>query len=356
MEFKAQQIAEYLGGTIEGNPEVSICTFAKIEEGVPGALSFYYDPKFEPYLYQTQSSVVLVPTTFQAAQPVQPTLIRVDDPRMAIGRLLSLHESMKPKRTGIDPKACVAATAKIGKDVYIGPFAVVEDNAEIGDGTQLHPHVVIGEGARIGNNCTLYPNVTVYHDCLVGNRCILHAGAVIGADGFGFSPTAEGNEKIPQIGIAVIEDDVEIGANSCVDRAMMGTTNVRKDVKIDNLVQVGHNSEIGAHTVLCGQVGVAGSTKVGEWCIMTGQVGIAGHLTVADRTIAAAQAGIATSIRKPGQTIMGYPAYDAKACSRSYIVFKSLPEMAVQLRQLQKEVEQLKSLTPTPSAEGEGSK
>ena len=343
MEFKAQQIATYLGGTIEGNPEASVNTFAKIEEGVEGALSFFYDPKFEPYIYQTLSSVILVPTNFKPAQPVKATLIRVNDPRMAIARLLSMYEeATKPKRTGIDPRACIAPTAKIGKDVYVAPFVVIEDGAEIGDGTQLNAHVYVGTNAKIGRNCVLYPNVTVYHGCIIGDRCVLHAGCVIGADGFGFQPDKDGYHKIPQIGITVLEDDVEIGANCCIDRAMMGQTIVHKGVKLDNLVQIGHNAEIGSHTVLCGQVGIAGSSKLGEWCVMTGQVGVADHLTVADHTIAAAQAGIATSIRKPGQTIMGYPAYDAKQCSRANIAFKSLPDMLYQLRQLQKEVEALK--------------
>jgi len=191
MEFTAQQIAQYIGGTIEGHPEARVHTFAKIEEGVEGALSFFYDPKFEPYVYQTQSSVILVPKTFQLAQPVKATLVRVDDPRLAIGKLLSLYESMKPKRTGIDPLAYVAPTAKIGKDVYLAPFAAVGDNAEIGDGTELHPHATVGAGAKVGKDCILYANCTVYHDCRVGDRCILHAGSVVGADGFGFAPTAD---------------------------------------------------------------------------------------------------------------------------------------------------------------------
>ncbi len=342
MEFTALQIAEYLHGTVEGNATTKVSTFAKIEEGMEGALSFYYDPKFEPYVYQTNSSVVLVPNSFQPAQPVKATLVRVEDPRLAVARLMALVESMKPKRMGIDPTAIVAKTAKVGKDVYIGPYVIIEDNVIIGDKTQIHAHSTVSAGASVGNDCIFYPNVTIYHDCVIGNRCILHAGAVIGADGFGFQPSDGKNEKIPQIGIVVIEDDVEIGANSCIDRAVMGATTIHQDVKIDNLVQIGHNSEIGAHTILCGQVGIAGSSTLGEWCIMTGQVGVAGHLTIPDHTIAAAQAGITGSIRKPGQTIMGYPAYDAKACSRSYIALKSLPDMAVQLRQLQKEMESLK--------------
>lgn len=342
MEFQAQQIAELIGGTIAGDAQTAIHTFAKIEEGVEGALSFFYDPKYEPFVYTTKSSVILVPKTFVPAQEVSATLIMVDDPREALGRLLMYYESMRPKLSGISPQAYVAPTAKIGKDVYLAPFSAVGDYAEIGDGTALHPHATVGANAKVGNDCILYANTTVYHDCRVGNRCILHAGCVIGADGFGFAPTPDGYEKIPQIGIAVLEDDVEIGANSCVDRATMGATIVRRGVKIDNLVQVGHNVEVKSHTVLCAQVGIAGSTRVGEWCTLTGQVGVSGHITVADHTTFGAQSGCAGSIRKPGQTLMGYPAFDAKNWFRSVAVFKSLPEMAVQLRQLQKEVDALK--------------
>ena len=318
MEFTAQQIADYLHGTVEGKADAAVHTFAKIEEGVAGALSFLSDPKYEPYLYQTASSVVLVPATFQPAQPVRPTLVRVESPREALGRLLLLYESMKPKRTGIDPQAYVANT-------YIAPFAYVGDNAEVGD------------------DCILYPHAVVYHDCRVGNRCILHAGSVVGADGFGFAPTPEGYEKIPQIGIAVLEDDVELGANACVDRATMGATIIHSDVKIDNLVQVGHNVEVQSHTILCAQVGIAGSTKVGEWCTFAGQVGVAGHISIADHTTLGAQAGLPGNVRKPGQTLMGYPAIDPKVWSRASAVFKTLPEMAVELRQLRKELEELKA-------------
>ena len=342
MEFTAQQIAEYVGGTVEGNAQAKVHTFTKIEEGVEGALTFFYDPKFEPYIYQTRATVVLVPSTFQPAQPVQPTLIRVNDPRMAIGQLLSLYESSKPKRTGIDPLAYVAPTAKLGKDVYLAPFAAVGDGAEIGDGTALHPHATVGANAKVGSDCILYANCTVYHDCIVGNRCILHAGSVVGADGFGFAPSEEGYEKIPQIGIAILEDDVELGANACVDRATMGATIIHRDVKIDNLVQVGHNVEVASHTVLCAQVGIAGSSKIGEWCTFTGQVGVAGHITVADHTTLGAQSGLPGSVRKPGQTLLGTPPIDPKVFARAFAVYKSLPEMAIQLRQMQKELEALK--------------
>ncbi len=342
MEFTAQQIAQFIGGTVDGNAEARVSTFAKIEEGVEGALSFYYDPKFEPYVYQTQSTILLVPTAFQPAQPVKTTLIRVDDPRMAVAHLMTLVEGMKPKRTGISPQASVAASAKIGANVYIAPFAVVEEGAEIGSGTQLYSHVTVCAGAKIGSDSILYPNATVYPDCIVGDRCILHSGAVVGADGFGFAPNAEGYEKIPQIGIAELEDDVELGANSCVDRAVMGKTIVHRGVKIDNLVQIGHNVEVGSNTVLCAQVGIAGSTKVGEWCTFTGQVGVAGHISIADHTTLGAQSGVPGSIRKPGQTLLGSPPIDPKVFARSSVVFKTLPEMAAQLRELQKEIETMK--------------
>ncbi len=342
MEFTAQQIAQFVGGTVDGNAEARVSTFAKIEEGVEGALSFYYDPKFEPYIYQTLSTVVLAPTTFQPAQPLKATLVRVDDPRMAVARLMALVEGMKPKRTGISAQASVAASAKIGTDVYIAPFAVVEDGAEVSTGTQIYSHVTVCAGAKIGADCVLYPNVTVYPDCIVGDRCILHSGAVVGADGFGFAPNAEGYEKIPQIGIAVLEDDVELGANSCVDRAVMGKTIVHRGVKIDNLVQVGHNVEVGSNTILCAQVGIAGSTKVGEWCTFTGQVGVAGHISIADRTTLGAQSGVPGNIRKPGQTLMGYPAIDPKVWARAAAVYKTLPDMAAQLRELQKDIETMK--------------
>lgn len=342
MKFTAQQIAEYLHGTVEGNPEKAVHTFAKIEEGAEGALSFLSDPKYEPFIYQTASSVVLVQTAFQPAQPVKPTLVRVDDPREALGRLLMLYQNTRPKPTGIDPMAYVAPTAMIGKDVYMAPFSAVGDNAVIGDGAELHPHATVGAGAKVGKNCILYSNSTVYHDCIVGDRCILHAGSVVGADGFGFAPTADGYEKIPQVGITILEDDVELGANACVDRATMGATIIHKGVKIDNLVQVGHNVEIQSHTVLCAQVGIAGSTKVGEWCTFTGQVGVAGHITVADHTTIGAQSGIPGNIRKPGQTLMGYPAIDPKIWSRAAAIYKTLPEMAVELRELRKEMEELR--------------
>ena len=342
MEFNAQQIASYLGGTVEGNPEAAVKTFAKIEEGQEGAISFLANPKYAHYLYETLSSVVLVNQDFVPERPVKATLVRVPNAYEAIARLLSLYESMTQKRTGIHPLACVSETATLGEGVYVGPFAYVGEGVSIGNGTQIYAHVVLEENTTVGDNCTIYPNVSVYKECRIGNGVILHSGCVIGADGFGFAPAVDGYEKIPQIGIVTIEDNVEIGANACVDRSTMGSTYVRRGAKIDNLVQIAHNVEVGAHTVMSAQVGVAGSTKIGEWCMFAGQVGMAGHLTLPDRTTAGAQAGIHTS-RTGGVPLMGTPAIDARTFARSSAVFKNLPDLREEVRNLRKEIEQLKA-------------
>lgn len=326
MEFTAQMIAGLIEGTIVGNPEAKVNNFAKIEEGKPGCISFLANDKYEHYIYETESSVVLVNNDFQPKQDIKATLIKVADAREAVGKLLAVYESMKPKKTGIDPSAFISPTAKIGENCYIGPFCF------------------IGENVIIGNDCCIYPNVTIYDGCKVGNRCIIHAGAVIGADGFGFQPTPEGYEKIPQIGIAIIEDDVEIGANTCVDRAVMGATIVHKGVKLDNLVQIAHNDEIGAHTVMSAQVGIAGSTKVGEWCMFGGQVGVAGHATIANRTMAGAQAGIPNSVKKEGTAIQGSPAIDGRNFWKSSAIFKCLPDMWADMNRMKKEIKELKEL------------
>ena len=342
MEFNAQQIASYLGGTVEGNPEAAVKTFAKIEEGQEGAISFLANPKYAHYLYETLSSVVLVNQDFVLERHVKATLVRVPNAYEAIARLLSLYESMTQKRTGIHPLACVSETATLGESVYVGPFAYVGEGVSIGSGTQIYAHVVVEANATIGENCTIYPHVSIYKECRIGNGVILHSGCVIGADGFGFAPAADGYEKIPQIGIVTIEDNVEIGANACVDRSTIGSTYVRRGAKIDNLVQIAHNVEVGAHTVMSAQVGVAGSTKIGEWCMFAGQVGMAGHLTLPDRTTAGAQAGIHTS-RTGGVPLMGTPAIDARTFARSSAVFKNLPDLREEVRNLRKEIEQLKA-------------
>lgn len=343
MEFSAKQIAAYLGGSVEGDENASVQTFAKIEEGTPGAISFLANPHYSHYLYETQSSIVLINADFQLERPVSTTLIRVPNAYEAIAKLLTLYQSTVQKRSGIHPLACVAETAEVGDGCYVGPFAYVGEHAVVGKGTQIYSHAVVEERAQVGDDCILYPNVSVYHDCKIGNRVILHSGSVIGADGFGFAPAADGYEKIPQIGIVTIEDDVEIGANTCVDRSTMGSTYVRRGVKLDNLVQVAHNCEVGANTVMSAQVGVAGSTKIGEWCMFGGQVGIAGHAVIGDRVLTGAQAGIAGSIRKGHVTIQGSPAIDAGNFKRSSVVFKHLPDMYKQLNEMQKELDALKA-------------
>ena len=342
MEFSAKQIAEFIHGVIVGDENATVHTFAKIEEGVPGAISFLSNPKYTHYIYETKSTIVLVNKDFEPERPVNATLIKVDNAYESVAKLLTLYEMSKPKKTGIHPLACIDPTAKIGKDVYIDAFAYVGANAVIGDGVALHPHATVCENAVIGENSILYPNVTVYHDCRVGKRCILHAGSVVGADGFGFAPSPEGYEKIPQIGIAMLEDDVEIGANTCVDRATMGATIVHKGVKLDNLIQIAHNVEVGSHTVMASQVGIAGSTKVGEWCMFGGQVGLAGHIRVGNHVNIGAQSRIPGTVKGDNLTIMGSPAIDAKQFFKSSVIYKKLPDMYQTLNRMEKEIEELK--------------
>lgn len=341
MEFSAKQIATFIQGEIVGDENATVHTFAKIEEGMPGAISFLSNPKYTSYIYDTQSSIVLVNKDFIPEQEVKTTLIKVDNAYESLAKLLNLYEQSKPKLTGISPLAFVAESAKIGKDVYIAPFACIGEHAEVGDNTVIHPHVTIGSGAKIGSNCIIYANATVYHDCRIGNHCILHAGCVIGADGFGFAPTPEGYEKIPQIGITILEDNVEVGANTCIDRATMGATIVHSGVKLDNLIQIAHNDEIGSHTVMAAQVGIAGSTKVGEWCMMGGQVGIAGHIHIGDKVNLGAQSGAPGSI-KNGSQLIGTPPMEPKPYFKSAAIYRKLPDMYKELNALRKEMNELK--------------
>lgn len=324
MEFTAQQIAELAGGHVEGDPEAKVNAFAKIEEGKEGAISFLSNPKYTHYVYDTQSSVVLIGDDAKLEHPVKCTLVRVKNAYESVAKLLQLYQSMMPRKTGVSPLAFVAESATVGKDCYVGPFVYVGDNVTIGDG------------------CTIYPNVTIYHDCKIGQRVVIHGGAVIGADGFGFAPNAEGYDKIPQIGNVVIEDDVEIGANTCVDRSTMGSTVIQKGVKLDNLIQVAHNCEVGENTVMSAQAGMAGSTKVGAWCMVGGQAGFSGHIHIADKTFVGAQAGVIGKT-KGGETLLGAPAIDAKEYMRASAVFRKLPDIYRELNALRKEVEELKA-------------
>ena len=324
MEFKAKEIAEILGGTVEGNPEATVISFARIESGKPGTISFFANPKYEQYVYTSKADIIIVNKTFEPKEPVSATMVRVDDAYAAVASLLDYVTAKK--RSYKRYRGCrsrVRWSSKIGKKVYIGDFAYVGKNASVGDYTKVYEHVFIGDGAKVGSHCIIYPGVRIYPGMEIGDNVIIHANAVIGSDGFGFAPLEDGTwKKIEHTGNVIIEDDVEIGANVCVDKSQMGSTVIRKGTKIDNLCQVAHNVEIGRNTVMAAQTGIAGSAKLGEHCIVGGQVGIAGHITVADNTSIAAQSGILGNIKEEGQTLMGTPAFPLKQFLRSYALFK----------------------------------
>lgn len=341
MEFTANQIASFIQGRVEGDENAKVHTFAKIEEGKPGAISFLSNPKYTHYIYDTLSSIVLINEDVELAKPVSTTLIRVKDAYECVARLLQLYQAAMPKKSGVSPLAFVSPKAKVGKDCYIGAFAYIGDDAEIGDSTQIYPHTVVEDGVKIGSQCIIYPNVTIYKDCQLGNNVTIHAGSVIGADGFGFAPNTEGYDKIPQIGTVTIEDDVEIGANTCIDRSTMGATIIRKGVKLDNLVQIAHNVEVGENTVMSAQTGVAGSTKIGKWCMFGGQVGIAGHITIGDKTFLGAQSGVPGNI-KGNETLIGTPPMSPKSYFKSIAITHRLPEIYKKINELQKQIEELK--------------
>lgn len=340
MNFTAQQIAAFVSGEIIGNAQVEVHDVSPIEDGRPGTLSYVTDAKYLPALAGTAASVVLLTRSlYDASLSYPPTLILVDNARQAIGTLLQgVSEFLRPRKHGVEQPAFVAEGTTLPDDTYIGAFAYIGKGVKLGKGVQIYPQAYIGDYTAIGDNTVIYSGVKIYDHCTIGRDCIIHSGCVIGADGFGFEPDAQGvNRKIPQIGIVVIEDDVEIGANTTIDRAMMGETRVRKNVKIDNLVQVAHNVQVGESTFLCAQVGIAGSTSLGHHCIMAGQVGVAGHISVADQVICGAQTGVAGSIRQAGQ-YQGSPAIDAMNWRRSSVVFKHLPELQRELQQLQAKI------------------
>ncbi len=343
MEFTAATIAGFLKGEIEGNPDIKVNTVAKIEEGHIGALSFLANPKYEHYLYTTKSSVVLVNKTFLPSAKVNATLIKVDNAYEAFASLLRLVDQSRPRKKGIHGSAIIEPTAKVGSDVYIGPYAYLGENCIVGNGCSVYPHVYIGDNAKLGDDCTVHPGVKIYHDCVIGEGCIIHAGSVIGSDGFGFAPQSESEYmKIPQLGNVILEDHVEIGANVTIDRATMGSTIIRKGVKLDNLIQIGHNVEVGENTVMAAQTGIAGSTKIGRNCMFGGQVGIAGHNKIADGTKIGAQAGILGDIKEENTIILGTPAIEYKQFLKSSVVFKKLPELKSKIDLLEKEIESLK--------------
>lgn len=347
MEYTAAEIAAYLHGTVEGDPQVKVTAFNKIEEGKPGGISFLANPKYTPYIYTSKASVVLVNRDFVAEKPVQATLIRVDDAYACLAKLMQMTFAYRPKKGRKERKCMVSRSARLGKGVYVGSFAYIGEHACIGNNSQIYPQVFIGENVKIGEDCIIYPGVKIYHDCVIGNRCILQAGCVIGADGFGFAPQEDGSyKKIPQTGNVVLEDDVEICANTCIDRATMGSTLIHKGVKLDNLIQIAHNVEVGENTVMAAQTGIAGSTKVGKQCMFGGQSGVAGHLQICDGTTLGAQTGVIGSIKNSEKPFLGTPAMEVRSYLRSYALFKNLPDAVSELResnrQLRAEIESLK--------------
>ncbi len=343
MEFSARQIADFLKGEIEGDPDATVRDISRIEEGKAGTLAFLANPKYEKHLYTTGATIVLVNMDFKPSKPVSCTLVRVEDAYQAIASLLELKEQMKPVPSGIDAKAHIDPSVKTGKNVYVGQFSVISAGSVIGDGVLIHPQVFIGENVVIGANTVLRAGVKIYGDCRIGEECHIHSGVVIGSDGFGFAPQSDKNyKKIPQVGNVVIEDRVEIGANTTIDRAMMGSTIIRRGVKLDNLIQVAHNVEIGENTVIAAQSGIAGSTKVGANCMVGGQVGIIGHLNIAEGVRIAAQSGVGISVDEKNAVIQGSPAFMYGKYQRSYVVFKKLPELYQKLAQLEKEIDDLK--------------
>jgi UDP-3-O-[3-hydroxymyristoyl] glucosamine N-acyltransferase len=344
MKFTAGDIAKLIQGTVEGDAAAIVSTVAKIEEGVPGALAFLANPKYTSYIYTTQASVVIVNNTFVADAPVAATLIRVPDAYRAFAGLLDYYNQHQNNKTGIEQPSFVDATANFGADVYLGAFSYVGANAVIGSNVKIYPGCYVGNNVVIGNNTTLYPGVKVYAECKIGGNVTLHSGVIVGGDGFGFAPNSENNyNKVPQIGNVIIEDHVEVGANTTIDRATLGSTIIRKGAKLDNLIQIAHNVEIGENTVIAAQTGVAGSTKIGKNCMIGGQVGIIGHLVIADGVKIAAQSGIGNSIDKEGEIMQGSPAFAVGDYRRAYVGFRKLPSLMERIAALEKELKELKA-------------
>lgn len=345
MQFTAEQIADLLDGVVDGDPQVLVSDLAKIEEARSGTLTFLSNTRYTEFIYTTKATIAIVNTDFQPgkALPKTLTLIRVKDPRMAFTHLLERNAELQYEKKGIEQPSFVSPRARLGKNVYIGAFCYVGDDVELADGVKIFPNSYIGDRCRIGANTRIHAGVKIYHQTLIGAQCVIHSGAVIGADGFGFVPRADGAyEKMPQVGNVILEDLVEIGANTTVDRATMGHTIIRTGSKLDNLVQVGHNAEIGAHTVVVSQAGIAGSTKVGSHTQIGGQVGIAGHLVIGDRVRIAAQSGIGSNIPDDG-TVQGSPAFKKGLHDRSFVIYRKLPELKQRIESLEKELASLRA-------------
>ncbi len=342
MEFSAKQIAQIIDGIVEGDENILVSNLSKIEEGTNGTLSFLANPAYTNYIYSTNASIVIVNKSFVLENPVKSscTLIRVENAYESFAKLLELYNQINTEKEGVEQPSFVSSNAKIGENCYVGAFAYIGQNVSIGNHVKIYPHVYIGDNCKIGNNTTLFSGVKIYHDCVIGNNCTIHASTVVGSDGFGFAPNNEGHvfTKVPQIGNVIIEDDVEIGSNSSIDRATLGSTILRKGVKLDNLVQIAHNVEIGENTVIAGLSGIAGSTKVGKNCMIGAQVGVAGHLRIANGVKIAGQSGIGSSIDKEGEILQGSPAFNIGEFKRSYVLFRGLPKLSDKVSDLTKKI------------------
>jgi UDP-3-O-[3-hydroxymyristoyl] glucosamine N-acyltransferase len=343
MQFTAQQIALIVSGTIEGNPDITVSSFGKIEEATAGQLSFLANPKYNDYLYTTNASLIIVNESLQLQKNITATLVRVKDAYTAFATLLTTYQNLKAQqRKGIETPSHIASTATLGNDVYIGAFAYIGEKVNIGNNTKIFPGVYIAENVSIGNNTTIHAGVKIYEDCVIGNDVIIHAGTVVGSDGFGFAPQPDGSyQKVPQIGNVIIEDQVEIGANTTIDRATMGSTIIKKGVKLDNLIQIAHNVEIGRQTVIAAQTGISGSTKLGQKIMIGGQAGIAGHLTIADGVKIAGGAGVTKNLDGEGKSYAGFPAEDAKQSLKTQVYTRQLPELEKRVKELEKLVAEL---------------
>lgn len=345
MEFSAQQIAGLLGGTIEGNENAKVSNLSKIEEGKPGTLSFLANPLYTPHIYETDASIVIVNKTLQLDKPVKSTctLIRVDDAYSCFAKLLEMYNQFKLNKTGIEQPSHISKSASLGKDCYVGAFAYVGENVKIGNNVKIYPQCYIGDNVSIGDDCVFYAGVKIYHDCVIGNDVTIHASTVVGSDGFGFAPNSENNyKKVPQIGNVIIEDHVEIGSNTSIDRATLGSTILRKGVKLDNLIQIAHNVEVGENTVLAGGVFIAGSTKIGKNVMIGGQAGVIGHLKVADGVKIAGQSGVGSNIETENEIVQGSPAFGIGEYKRAYVLFRGLPKLNERVRELEKQLKNSK--------------
>lgn len=342
MEFTAQQIAEFIEGEIVGDGKVKLNKVSKIEEGEEGALSFLANPKYTKHIYTSKASAVIVNQDFCPEKEVQPVLIKVKDAYTAFASLLEMVHQFNYDEEGIDETAKIDDSCKLGEELYIGHNVYIGKNCVIGNNVRIYPGCFIGKNVSIGNDTTLWPGVKIYNDCKIGENCIFHGGVIIGSDGFGFAPDSENYKKIPQIGNVIIEDRVEIGSNTTIDRATMGSTYIRKGVKLDNLIQVAHNVDIGENTVIAAQTGISGSTKIGKNCMIGGQVGIVGHIEIADEVKIAAQSGVGKSIKKKGAIVQGSPSYDIKDYQKSYVLYKKLPDLYKKISTLEQELKEVK--------------